>query len=156
MKTLTLFCCCLSISHFIFAQNAIDIEIAQLDSIVNSKVWSKEKIPFLKKKIALSESYNDSIHIETIFYLAYYTRRSGWMEESEPIFYKALNMQAELFGKETKNYAEILSQIGILYQTIGQHDKVEDIHKESLEIRAKVYSKASPEYAVGLNNLEYV
>ncbi|MCP4442762.1 MAG: CHAT domain-containing protein, partial [Aureispira sp.] len=29
----------------------------------------------------------------------------------------------------------------------------EDIHKESLEIRAKVYSKASPEYAVGLNNL---
>ena len=52
-----------------------------------------------------------------------------------------------------KDYAMSLSNLGVLYQTMGDYKAAEPIFKLVLEIRKKIFGEKHHVYAMSLNNL---
>ena len=68
-----------------------------------------------------------------------------------------LNRTADRVGKEMTNQpsvqAELFGLLGTLYQEIGRYDRAEEMHRQALGIRQKLFGRESPEFAKSLDDL---
>ena len=73
--------------------------------------------------------------------------------ESEEWYLESKDIREKLLGKESLDYAWSLSNLALLYNYVGKHDKSEMYFLESIQIRAKLLGRDHPIYASSLGNL---
>ena len=66
---------------------------------------------------------------------------------------KAMEIWAELLGRDHPDYAQSLNTLAWLYQAMGDYARAEPMYREALAIRKKALGVDHPDYAISLNNL---
>ena len=56
-------------------------------------------------------------------------------------------------GEDSKQYANSINGLALVYMAQKKYELAEPLHKESLKIRENIFGKKHPDVAVGLNNL---
>jgi CHAT domain-containing protein/tetratricopeptide (TPR) repeat protein len=95
----------------------------------------------------------DSGYVGDLDNLAILYMDMGRFGESEVLLLEALQLNEQIYGKQTTNYAWILNNLAMLYEDIGQDSRAEKYYLESLEIIEKSAGKNNVYYAAGLNAL---
>jgi tetratricopeptide (TPR) repeat protein len=66
---------------------------------------------------------------------------------------KAMEIRRRLLGENNPDYAQSLSNLGVLYQAMGDHARAEPDFREALAIRKRALGENHPDYAGSLHNL---
>lgn len=78
------------------------------------------------------------------------------MQTALPVLEKAKNLQKDLYGQESKEYANSLNNLGGFYLIQGQAKEAEPLFNECMEIKEKIFGKESLEYALSANSLGFL
>lgn len=119
---------------------------------------SKDVVKYYEKGKILRETYYQNgkpatENADMLGRLAESAYYSGDYEKAVNLFEKSKTLAAKEFGTKHNSYAEILSNLGIVYNELGQYAKAEPLYIEALKIREKVVGKNHADYAVSLSNL---
>lgn len=66
---------------------------------------------------------------------------------------QAKNTAYEKYGKQHKNYAISLNDLGLLLRHLGKYNEAKPLYEEALSIKKNLYGIKHPNYATSLNNL---
>ncbi len=66
---------------------------------------------------------------------------------------QAKNTAYEKYGKQHKNYAISLNDLGLLLRHLGKYNEARPLYEEALSIKKNLYGVKHPNYATSLNNL---
>ena len=153
----------LSIPALFLAQKTDSLAATlQVDSLINrcralsGKSQFKEAILVIEtgEKIALEYlGRNSSGYARCIFNHGKVLHTWGKMDEAEPFYLEAKEIQEKVLGKEHPDYATSLFQLASLTKDKGDYDEAELLYLESIKIRAKVPGKEHPDYAWSINYL---
>ncbi len=69
------------------------------------------------------------------------------------VFEKARKMAKEALGEDNPDYGNSLSNLAVLYQSMGENTKAEPLFGEAKKIKEKILGRENPDYASSLNNL---
>jgi tetratricopeptide (TPR) repeat protein len=78
--------------------------------------------------------------------------QQGKYREAIPIAEKAVEVAKRTRGQEDPETAEALSNLGLLFQIMGDYAKAEPLFKEALRIQQKVLGPEHPDTAQSLKN----
>src|SRR5271166_1153867 len=79
--------------------------------------------------------------------------QQGKYREAIPIAERAVEVAKRTRGQEDPETADALSNLGLLFQIMGDYVKAEPLHQEALRIRQKVLGPEHPDTAQSLNSL---
>jgi CHAT domain-containing protein len=88
-----------------------------------------------------------------LYHLATVCFYTGKYSEGIPYATEAIEICANVKGKEHPDYGSHLSDLAVFYSTMGQYDKALRLYLEALENCEKSLGKAHSDYGIGLNNL---
>ena len=74
-------------------------------------------------------------------------------QKAEPLCTQALKQRKEELGEDHPDYAESLSNIVLLYASIGAYEKAVPLCIQALQIRKEVLGTEHPEYIQSLTSL---
>jgi CHAT domain-containing protein len=70
-----------------------------------------------------------------------------------PLARRAVELRAQVLGKEHWRYALSLFNLGAQYDALGQPAQAEPLYRQALEIRKQALGERHPQYATSLHNL---
>ncbi|MCG8328070.1 MAG: CHAT domain-containing protein [Chitinophagales bacterium] len=80
-------------------------------------------------------------------------RTIGWYDEAELIYLKAKSIfENELKDTGGRNYVSCVGNLANLYYIKADFVRADALYEEDLKLRAKVFGKKSPQYALSLSN----
>ena len=77
----------------------------------------------------------------------------GKYQEAIPIAERAVELAKRTLGPDHPKTADVLNDLGFVFQKIGNYAKAEPLYQEALRIRQKVLRPEDPDTALSLNNL---
>jgi CHAT domain-containing protein/tetratricopeptide (TPR) repeat protein len=79
--------------------------------------------------------------------------QQGQAAKAVPLVKQALGISREVLGERSANYATGLSNLALLYQSLGEHRTALPMYQKALAIHKEVLGERHPQYATALNNL---
>ncbi|MBI4600448.1 MAG: tetratricopeptide repeat protein [Planctomycetes bacterium] len=113
-----------------------------------------ERVLAIRRK-ALGEAHPDCA-VSLADLGAFYMEDVGDLAKAEPYLEAAVAAWKAIRGEESREHAEALDRLGLLYNTLGQPDRAEPLLRKAAEAFEKAGAGGSQEASSNLNNLAMV
>jgi len=152
----------LFVCNNLIAQEINKLSYEELDSLMIISYQNrtyKKAVVYMKEgraKAKVEFGDQDSIYAEYTANLAFFYRKLGKYQLSEPLCIESNKIWEKVWGKDSPDYAYYLNDLAQLYEKMGRYEQALPLHFQARNIRAKALGKEHPDYAASLNNIAMV